>query len=305
VTVAPRMALLATGFGTVPLSLVLGSWWPWLAGPIPLAAIVGTFYLAHRWGLLADHRFLALWVGGSAILAVASVVTGLGNGLTDEPNAMPALIGFWPNLYGHTVTVSFSQVGPWPGQATPETQTWSYVYLPLLVLFQAPNVGYRYVSLLAWAILVFLFRNSGAGLVLMGAPWVALLAANGFTDFIPLVFLTLAMVTLRGPYAKGAEVVALALKQFANVLLVGYYIATRRWLRAAVACAVTAAVILPFVAMDPGGFWCNAVAGCSPASRVDTGLGVLTHANYCVWPAFALVIAGPGFSRSLRARWRR
>jgi len=145
VTVAPRMALLATGFGTVPLSLVLGSWWPWLAGPIPLAAIVGTFYLAHRWGLLADHRFLALWVGGSAILAVASVVTGLGNGLTDEPNAMPALIGFW----------------------------------------------------------------------------------------------------------------------------------------------------------------CNAVAGCSPASRVDTGLGVLTHANYCVWPAFALVIAGPGFSRSLRARWRR
>ena len=270
----------------------------WL-GSLLLLSALGTFLLARRWGLVNDPAFRAAWVAVAAAGAVLSVATGRLNGLTDEPYLTPAFATLWPNLYGHPVVVSYVQFG-----RTFVSRPIYDVYLPLLAFLRLPGIGYRATTVAAWGATVLLLRRRPEAVVLFGGLWAAVLAANGFNDFVPFLLLVLAFVTLSGAPAFVAEVVSLGVKQFANVLVVLLHLYRREWRRAAIAVGVTAAFLLPFALLAPEGVWCHAIliepGSCSRGPGAVFGLPVLSHLNYPLWALFAAAIFGPGFVRSLR-----
>jgi putative flippase GtrA len=288
---AEAAAVVATGF--VPLYLVLSS--PILSSPLAgfilFVALLVSFALAVRWGLHRDTRFLVLWVGLGIALAVVSVVTGRWNGLTDEPYGTPAFAGLWPNLYGRPLDLVYYQYG-----SGPYTISSYNVYLPLLAFVQIPGLDYRWVTVGAWLLMLWWVRRSGAAVTLLAAPWVALLAANGFNDFVPLAALTATFVALTGWRSRVAEVVSLGLKQFANVVVVAYHLWHRRWRDALVAAAVTAAILAPFAYLDAGGVFCHAIllgpTGCSGSSSLSSASAAISHLNYLLWPTWLLAIFG-------------
>jgi len=258
-------------------------------------AVLAAFALAHRSGRYHDPRFLAVWVGIAAVLAVVSAATGFFNGLTDEPYAVPAYVRLLPDLYGRSLVLSYYQYG-----SGPLTLSSAYIYLPLMTFLQVPGLDYRWVTVGAWALMVYLVRRTPASVFLLGGPWVALLAANGFNDFVPLFFLTLFFAVLSGWSARAAEVVALGLKQFANVIVVVYYLWKRRWREALLAVGITAAFLLPFALLDPDGVLCHAVlldpqAACTAGNSLGFASEVFTHLNYPVWVLWLLAILGPAY----------
>jgi hypothetical protein len=286
--------------GVLPIYLVMSQLietvWP---GVLVLISVLAAFALAYRWGLHRDRAFLASWLAVATVLAAVSAIVGLYNGLTDEPYVTPALARLWPNLYGSPITITYDQYGSW---LTIHDQY--NVYLPLLAFLRVPGFDYRWTSLGCWLATVYLLRRSGAAVVLFGAPWVALLAANGFNDFVPFVLLALALVTLRGWGARVAEYVALGAKQFANVVIVLLHLWHRRWRAAAVAVAVTVAWLVPFALLSPSGVVCHAILlephACGGGAASDLGAGLFVHINYYLWPIFLLAALGPGYVASLR-----
>ncbi|HTT15205.1 MAG TPA: hypothetical protein VMG81_05465 [Thermoplasmata archaeon] len=261
-----------------------------VASPLLFVGVLVEASLAFRWSLHRDRYFVAAWVGFALALAVASILTGYLNGLTDEGYATPEFARLYPNLYGTTLTLSQNHV------------TYAYIYLPLLPLLQIPGLDYRWITLASWAATVYLLRSNRFGAVVLGAPWVAVLAANGFNDFVPMVFVTLTLVTLSGRWARLTEVVALGLKQFANGILVVYYLLTRRWWEAAFAAAVTAAFLIPFAFLDASGVVChalllNAAPDCAGGFGVTSLTDLVSHLNYWAWPLLVLAIFAPRYAR--------
>jgi len=270
------------------------------AGFVLFLAVLAAFALALQSGRYRDPRFLAAWVGVAAILALVSAVTGFFNGLTDEPYATPAFVRLLPDLYGKTLVLSYYQYG-----SGPLTLHSAYIYLPLMTFLQVPGLDYRWITVGTWALTVYLLRRSPPAVLLLGAPWVALLAANGFNDFVPLVFLTLVFAVLTGWSARAAEVVALGLKQFANAILVVYYLWKRRWAEALLAVGITLAFLLPFALLDPGGVLCHAIlldpmAACTAGNSAGFVSIVFTHLNYYVWPLWLFAVLGPAYVARLR-----
>ena len=157
---------------------------------VPAVATLGVAGLAVRWRLHRRPAFLAVWLGVSAAFAVISALSGFYNGLTDEAVATPAFASqLWPNLYSVPLQRTYFQYGSGPFHLSAY-----YVYLPLLTLVQVPGVDYRWVALAGWAATVVLLRRYPAAVVVWGSAYVALLAANGFNDFVPLALLTFAFV---------------------------------------------------------------------------------------------------------------
>jgi hypothetical protein len=293
------LAVLALGVGSV-LYVVLG---PLLetqfSGTVLLVGVLAAFVLACRWGLHRDRAFLGVWVAVALSLGVFSVLTGRLNGLTDEPYATPAFVRLLPNLYGQTLHLAYTQYG------TPETLASTYIYLPLLTLVQFPGVDYRWVALAAWLATVYLTRASGAAVLLVGSPFVGLLAANGFNDFVPFLVLTLSFVTLSGTRSRVAEVIALGLKQLANAVVVLYYLWHRRWGRAIFAVGVTVLFLLPFALLAPAGVVCHAILldsspACSVGGSSTLIVGGLGHLNYFAWVLWLLAIFGTRYVGTLR-----
>ena len=293
------LAVVAIGLGTTLYGVLGPVLESGLAGVFFLFGVIAAFLVAYPVGLHRDRRFLALWVGVSVALAVVSVLTGRLNGLTGEPYATPAFVRLLPNLYGQTLHLAYTQYG------TPLTISSAYVYLPLLTVLQVPGLDYRWVAVGAWAATVYLLRRSGAAVVLLGSPFVALIAANGFNDLVPFLALTLSVVTLAGPRARAAEVVALGLKQFANVLLVAFHLWHRRWGRALLAVGVSALFLLPFAFFSPSGVVCHAIlldpsSGCSLAGSGSFVSGGLGHLNYFAWVLYVLAVFGTPYVAELR-----
>jgi hypothetical protein len=283
-------------------ALILGTFL--LSTPLPgtliFVVVLGCFALAYRWNLHRDSGFLVTWVALSLAVAVFSILSGLGNGLTDEPYFMPAFIQLWPNLYGSSLHLHYYQMG------SGEHYSISYfVYLPLLSLIWIPGIDYRWLCVGAWLATVWAARRTGPSVTILGSPWVALLAANGFNDFLPLLALTLTFVTLAGWKSKAAELVSLGLKQFANVIVVLYHAWNRQWRDAIIAVVATALFLLPFAILSPGGVWCHAIlVESQPCNGFATGFysggAILSHINYVLYPIWIAAIFGPRYVASLR-----
>jgi hypothetical protein len=224
-------------------------------------------------------------LGLGAALAIVSVATGFLNGLSDEPYGTPAYASLGWGLYTHPVAFSYVQYG-----TTYFANSYD-VYLPLLAFVQIPGIDYRWVSVLAWAGMIYLVRDRPIALTGLAVPWIPLLAANGQNDFVPLFALTLALAVPLGRYRWPAEVFALALKQLANIVVVLYHLARREYLRAALAVLITLAILAPFLYLDANGVYCHVLLG-------DPGTGCTGHPwtffvfkrNYWLYPTWILVV---------------
>ena len=287
--------------GMASVYLVLDTWLleSLFAGALLFLGGLGSFALAYRWGLTRDRAFLWLWVAASTLTAAVSIVTGYHNGLTDEPYATPQFLQLWPNLYATPLHLSYYQYG-----SGPHVESVYYPYLPFLPWLQIPGLDYRWVAFGSWLLILLLIRRNGSGLTLLASPWVGFLAASGFNDFVPLLVLTLTFVSLTGWPSRVAEILALGLKQFSNVVVVAYYLVRRQWWEALFATGVTVAVLIPFALLDASGVWCHAVllqsASCGSGPGPAYGAAFLGHLNYFVWPIFVFAIFGPRYAAILR-----
>jgi hypothetical protein len=293
-------AALLVGVGSVFLVMTTSLLSSGAAGVVLFLAVLCAFALAYRGDLQRHPRFLAAWVGAALALALTSTLTGYFNGLTDEPYATPAFLRLLPDLYGKSLTLVYYQYG-----SGPLSLQSAYVYLPLMTFVQVPGVDYRWVTVGAWALMVYLVRRSGPAVLLVGSPWVALVAANGFNDLVPLACLTLTFVTLRGWPGRVAEVVSLGLKQFANAILLVYYLWHRRWKEALLVVGITVAFLLPFAVLDLPGVVCHAVLidpqpTCGGGYGAAFAAGTGSHLNYYVWVLWLLAVFGPAYVTRLK-----
>lgn len=236
-----------------------------------------------------------------ATIAVASLLTGVLNGLSDEPYTTPAYASLGWGLYTHPVVLTYLQYGT-------SHVDYSYdVYLPLLAFIQVPGLDYRWISLAAWAAGLYLLRRDPFAAGGFATPWIPLLAANGQNDFVPLLAVTVALVVQLPRTGRWfAEVVALALKQTANVVVFGYHLARREYLRAAASVAVTLAILLPFLWIDAGAVYCHVLVG----SSVDTCVGrpwtfFVFKRNYWLYPTWVAVVFHQPLGRALLGWWTR
>ena len=293
-----RSCLVAANLvGTVAAFTWLRPNWP--VGTACLLLALALVALAYRWKLTRDRVLLGTWVGLSIAIAFYSILTGWHNGLTDEPFVTPAFAQLWPNLYGSSISLTYQQYG------LTHTLTDLYnVYMPGLAFVEIPGINYKWTALAAWLAGLYLLRRRGAAVLLWGGVWVGLAASSGFNDFVPLLTLTLAYVTLAGVPSRLAEFVSLGLKQFANVVVVAVHLYRRQWRDALIASVITAAILVPFALLSPEGVVCHVLLlqphACTGAANADVEIRVFGHLNYFLWPLWLVAVFGPGYLLSLR-----
>jgi hypothetical protein len=277
---AQAAILVLVALATVPL--LVGTTLP-DGTPLILAMVGATVLVA--WGLPRtgpNYRWgLAMLVALSAGIAIVSILTGRLNGLSDEPYSTPSYATLGLSMYTQPVSFSYVQYG------VSHLETSYDVYLPLLTYVQVPGLDYRWVALGAWAGTLYLLRDHPFAAAGWGTPWIPLLAANGQNDFVPLLALTLALAVPRSRWTWCAEIVALALKQFANVVVVAYHIVRGEYARAALAGLVTVAILLPFLWISPGSVYCHVVVG-DPTSgcAAHPAEFILFKRNYWLYPTW-------------------
>ncbi|HEV2449159.1 MAG TPA: hypothetical protein VGU43_01970 [Thermoplasmata archaeon] len=295
-TTVPRalpILLLLGAAATVPL--VLATVFPPFGALAILPTVALTLLLAGRFDRTgADRPWLvpALLAGG-LLLAIVSAATGVWNGVSDEPYATPAFARAGLALYTRPVSFDYTQYGSVHHEFT------YYVYLPLLTYLQVPGVDYRWLSIGAWVGSVLALRRDRYAASAVAMPWVALLAANGQNDFVPLLALSLALAPTRGRWAPVFEIIALGLKQFANAIAIGAHLLRREWRAALLASAVSLALLVPYLFVNAGAVYCrvlvaNPSGGCSPASASF----LLLKRNYWLYPTWIWAV----FHRGLRQR---
>ncbi len=288
-------------FNTVGVVAVLSFFRPgWPSTWLILGLLLVSFLVAYRWDLTKDPYFRRPWFGIALLTAIASVLTGWHNGLTDEPYLMLAFAQLWPNLYGSSITVHYMQAG------IPYSTAHLYnVYLPFLVFLQFPFIDYRWTAIAAWAASVYALGRRHEAVVLWGNLWVGLMAANGFNDFVPFLGLTLTFVVWEGIPSRAFEYLSLGMKQFANLIVVGVHLYRRQWRDALIAVAVTAAILAPFAYLSPSGVVCHVLLiqplSCSEGPGGALGPGFGHHINYLLWPLFVLAVFVPAWLRHLRS----
>lgn len=282
-----------------PLDWATGARWT-----DPLTVVVGVAALtlpfaARRLGLITPSAARALVVV-AVIVGVFVATTGVLNGQTFEGVTTPRYAAVFlsgENPYSTPLVFHFTEcAGPAAGGlvvCSAHLSDTYYVYLPLLTFAQIPGVPYSATALLAWAALVYLVRNRTWALVALGNPWVALLAANGYNDFPPLLLLT-AGIVLTTPWARTlARALSLGMKQFANVAWLGYYLLRREYRSAALAVGVSVGFLLPFLLWAPRSVACTVLLHETGNCTTGAGSDLLSHLNYWLWPLW-LVALYPG-----------
>jgi hypothetical protein len=269
VAIGPVYFELAPGVLSAP---VLG------LGALLVPYLIAKYRLGHR------ETLRVVLFCGSAVLGVISILTGFVNYLTDEwatPRYVTLLI------QGHdwySVPLQFSYVRE---GTLISTQIWN-VYLPLLPFVQVPYVwlDYRWFTLGVWGVLVYILRKRYYASVALAGQYSAVMAANGFNDVIPLLFLTLAFVTFTGARAKAAEYISLGLKQFANIFVFIYYILRRDWRQATITVIVTALLLLPFAIWDWKSAICTPILDMPPGCSNTNNLifnSIHSRINFPIW----------------------
>jgi hypothetical protein len=156
--------------------------------------------------------------------------------------------------------------------------------------------------------MVYVVRRDEVASLALVSPFVALLAANGFTDLPVLFLVTLSLRGWTGPKARVVELLTLGMKQFANLFWLVYYLVRRDVLRALLVVGVTVAFAAPFVVWHATGVWCTAVTfglspGCTSVPGSSKALSDLySHWNYYVWILWVLVLFD-GEIRQWVRRW--
>jgi len=283
------------GLATLPLlvgTTVAG--FTWLIVPI----VGGTILLAEgaRRTSARVPQLVPVLTIVSLVAAVVSIATGWLNGLSDEPYSTPAYAHLGLAMYSTPVSFQYVQYGAVHFEHSYD------VYLPLLTFVQVPDLDYRWVALAAWFGVVYLLRSDAFASAGFATPWIALLAANGQNDFVALLAVTAAISWRPATGRWALEIVSLGLKQFANVLVLGYHLARREYLAAAGVVVVTFAILVPFLLVDPGGVWCHVVIG-APG---DSCMGhpwtfFVFKRNYWLYPTWVALAFRAPIYRYLRA----
>jgi len=296
----------------------------WLAGALPAFAIItllwlhagrtapfgdlalGAFALAfpvlvRRLDVPRRTGFVDFLLVVGVAFAIVSILTGWGNGLTDEPFTTPRFAYFvlaGHNPYTTQMVFDYTQYGKvLPSQSY-------YLYLPLLMFLQIPGISYKWFSLGCWVLLVLLLRHRFDAAVLMAQPYAMLVAASGYNDPVVLLLLTAGFVGFRGQRQKWAEYLALGCKQFANVLVFAYYLVRRDWKNVLGTGIVSAAFLAPFYVWGGPAILCPAVfADRLPGCTHGFGAGILL--NYPLWAVWAVAIFFGGAWSRLRAGFSR
>ena len=298
---AQAILVLLAALATVPL--LVGTTFPgaaFLIVPIfALTVVVGYGALRVR---ETERWLLPALVGVGVSIAIVSVVSGLLNGLSDEPYSTPAYASLGLEMYSKSVTITYNQYG------TIHTETVYNVYLPLLTYLQVPGLDYRWVSLAAWAGAIYLLRRNALAQAGFATPWIPLLAANGQNDFVPLLALTLALVVPLGRYGWLGEAFSLALKQWANAVVFLVHVARREYWRAAAAVVITIGILAPFLVVNASGVWCHVVVGNSGTTcTANSWEFFVFKRNYWLYPSWVALVFFDPIRRSLRHvvdRWR-
>jgi hypothetical protein len=301
---ARRLGLYGTAWvaGAVPLFAVITALW--LAFPTfgsTGTITIGAFALAYpvvvrRLGVPRRLSFVRFLLAAGIVFAVISIFTGWGNGLTDEPFTTPRFVTLlWAHQDPYTTPLVFDYV-----QYGQTIHSYSiYPYLPLLMFFQIPGLSYKWLTLGCWAGMVLLVRNRFDAGVYLAQPYVVVMAASGYNDFPVLLLLTLAYVGFEGRRQRWAQLLALGMKQFANVIVLGYYALRRDWKNLLVTVGVSAAYILPFVLWSGPVVLCPTVLADRLASCPNGGTAQYLL-NYALWPIWVLAVFYPTFVRLTR-----
>ncbi len=256
----------------------------------------------YRLRLVELASFARLVALAGLAVAIVSIATGIGNGLTDEPYVMPYFIGpllHGQNPYSTAIYVTYNQYG-----TIYQVGPVRYIYLPLLLVFQpfvGGGAGYKLFAVATWAGTIYLVRRNPFAVLAISQPYIALLAASGFTDFPALLLLTVGFVGVAGRRQNWATYLALGAKQFANVFVGLYYLVHRDWKNFGIAIGVSLAWILPFFLWAPSAYFCGAVLGAQGGCAHASAPGFFVHLNYWVWPVWVLAV----FFAPLREYYRR
>ena len=289
------VALLLAAFTTLPLlaaTTVPG--FTWLI--IPLVAMTLVLAIGFARVTARVPSAISVLVGVTLAVAAFSIISGFLNGLSDEPYSTPAYARLGLSMYTQPVDFSYVQYG------RVYTERSYDVYLPMLTFVQVPGLDYRWVALSAWLGGIYLLRSDKVAMAGLGAPWIAVLAANGQNDFVPLLALT---ATLAFRARKGGwiiELLALGLKQFANVLVFFYHLARREYGRSGLAILGTFVLLAPFLWIDSGAVWCHVFVGDPTSSCHSHSLDfLLFKRNYWLYPTWGVLV----FHRQLGDQGRR
>lgn len=294
---ARRLALYGTAWvaGAVPLFVVITALWKAFGtfgstGNITIGAFAIAFpVVVRRLGVPRRESFVRFLLVAGLVFGVVSILTSWGNGLTDEPFTTPRFVSMlWAHQDPYVVPLVFNYV-----QYGVTIQSKSiYPYLPLLMFLQVPGLDYKWFALACWVGMVLLVRKKFDAGILLAQPYVAVMAASGYNDFPVLLLLTVAFVGAAGRRQRWAQLLALGAKQFANAIVLAYYLVRRDWKNVLVTIGVSAAFILPFVIWSGPTVLCPTVFANRLASCPSGGTAQYLL-NYAVWPVWVLAIFYP------------
>ncbi|MFZ1022521.1 MAG: GtrA family protein [Thermoplasmata archaeon] len=298
----------------------------WAAGAIPAFAVIAALWLdpsrfngpaeialggfalmfpltVRELGVRRHPSFIYFLLGAGIAFAILSILTGAGNGLTDEPYTTPRFVGVLfahHDPYTYPLIFSYQQYGQ-----TLHSES-VYLYLPLLLFLQFPGIDYKWFALTMWALMVLVVRNRFGLGVWLAQPYFALMAASGYNDFPVLLLLTLAFVGIGTRRQKWAEYLALGCKQFANAIVLAYYIVRRDWKNTLITAAVSLAFVVPFVLWSGPTVLCPSVLADRLPVCVSGGAPtyLLNYSLWVVWTVALFYAAAVHEIRSIATRDR-
>jgi len=278
--------------GAVPAFAVVTALWLYPSafqeiGGISLGAFALMFPVAVRQlGVERRSGFVYFLLITGLAFGVVSILTGAANGLTAEAYTTPRYVTV---LFAHQDPYVVPLVFSYQEYGRTLTSQSTFLYLPLLMFLQVPGLSYKWFALACWTGMVLLARRRFDAGVMLAQPYMVIVSASGYNDLVVLLLMTLGFLGFEGRRQKWAEWLSLGCKQFANVLVIAYYVIRRDWRNTAVTLGISAAFLAPFFLWSGSAVLCPAVtSGRFPSCSQS---GALTfQINYSVWVVWAIAL---------------